>query len=241
MNMILTKENWNNDDYKNLVIYLNENSNLKYKEFSEKIIVDNTLIGIRTPILKSISKEIYKGNYKSFLEVSSPKTYEEKLIYGLVLGNIKEFNEETIKYVNNYSKMINNWALCDLFCSNLKFVKKNKDKVLKYILKSIKKKNIWIRRMCFVLLLDYYIEKPYLNIIFELCNEYNTSDYYVEMSVAWLISICYIKFKEETLNYIRNNKLNDFAYNKAIQKIIESKRITKEEKEELKKLKRRKI
>ena len=79
MNMILTKENWNNDDYKNLVIYLNENSDLKYKEFSEKIIVDNTLIGIRTPILKSISKEIYKGNYKNFLEVSSPKTYEEKL------------------------------------------------------------------------------------------------------------------------------------------------------------------
>ena len=73
--------------------------------------------------------------------------------------------------------------------------------------KSIKKKNIWIRRMCFVLLLDYYIEKPYLNIIFELCNEYNTSDYYVEMSVAWLISICYIKFKEQTLNYINNNKL----------------------------------
>ena len=61
------------------------------------------------------------------------------------------------------------------------------------------------------------------------------------MSVAWLISICYIKFKKETLNYINNNKLNDFTYNKAIQKIIESKRITKEEKEELKKLKRRKI
>ena len=89
MNMILKKDNWNNDDYKNLVIYLNENSDLKYKEFSEKIIVDNTLIGIRTPILKSISREIYKGNYKSFLEVSSPKIYEENLILVLdILNNL---------------------------------------------------------------------------------------------------------------------------------------------------------
>lgn len=239
--MLLTKNNWTKEDYNNFVVYLNNNVDLKFKEFSSKIILDNTLIGVRTPILKQIAKEIFKGNYKSFLDICIPKTYEEKLIYVLVIGSIKEFDNETIKYVNNYSKLINNWALCDMFCSNVKFVKNNKDRVLKYILKNIKSKDLWVRRLCFVLLLDYYIEEKYLNIIFELCDTYNTNDYYVEMSVAWLISICYIKYKENTKEYLNNNKLNDFTYNKALQKIIESKRIIEEEKEILRKMKRRQI
>lgn len=239
--MILTKKNWNKTDYEDFIVYLHKNKDLKFKDFSEKIILDNTLIGVRTPILKKISKEIYKGNYVKFLEITTCRTYEEKLIYGLIIGNLKEFNEQTIKYIDIYSKMINNWALCDLFCSNLKCVKNNSDKVLKYILKKIKSKNLWIRRLCFVLLLDYYIEEKNLKIIFELCDTYNTNDYYVEMSVAWLISICYIKYKKETQIYLNNNKLNDFTHNKAIQKIIESKKILKDEKEYLTKMKRRKI
>ena len=104
--------------------------------------------------------------------------------------------------------------------------------------KKIKNKNLWIKRLCFVLLLDYYIEEEYLPLIFELCDTYNTSDYYVEMSVAWLISICYIKYKEQTGKYLNNNKLNNFTYNKTIQKIIESKRISNEEKDILRKMKR---
>ncbi len=238
--MLLTIDSWNKEIYKKYKYYLNSKKDIKYKEFSSKIIQDETLIGIKIPILKQIAKEIYKGNYKEYLQISLNETYEEKLIYGLIIGNIKEFDNDTKKYIDTYSKMINNWALCDLFCSNLKCVNKNKDNLLKYIKKRIKNKNPWIRRMCFVLLLDYYIEKQNLKIIFQLCDTYNTNDYYVEMSVAWLISICYIKYKPETKEYLNNNKLNDFTYNKALQKIIESKRITKEEKENIRKMKRRK-
>ena len=237
--MNLTKDNWTKEDYNNFLEYLHSIKDLKFKDFSTKIIVDNTLIGVRTPLLKSISKNIFKGNYKEFLKVSKPKTYEEKLIYGLIIGNINVFNKETIKYVNKYSKMINNWALCDLFCSNLKFVKNNKEEVYSYILDNISSDNLWIKRLCFVLLLNYYIEPKYIDNIFELCDTYNTNDYYVEMSVSWLISMCYIKEKESTIKYLDSNKLNDFTYNKAIQKIIESKRVTKEEKIELRKKKRR--
>jgi len=239
--MNLTKEKWTKEEYFEFSKYLLTLADTKFRDFSTKIIVDNSLIGIRTPILKNIAKSIFKGNYKEFLKVCKPTNYEEKLIYGLIIGNIKEFNKETIKYINKYSKMINNWALCDLFCSNLKFVKNNKKEVFKYILDNINSNNLWIRRLCFVLLLDYYIESEYIDIIFELCDTYNTNDYYVEMSVAWLISICYIKEKDKTIKYLDNNKLNDFTYNKTIQKIIESKRVTKEEKNILRNKKRRTI
>lgn len=236
--MILQKNNWTKEDYNIFLEYLYSKKDIKFKEFSKKIILDETMIGVRTPILKNMAREIFKGNYKSYLEIAKDDIYEEKLIYGLIICNIKEFNEETIKYMDNYSKKINNWALCDLFCSNLKFVKKNKKEVLEYIKKKIKKENIWIKRLCFVLLLDYYIEEKYLSLIFELCDTYNTNDYYIEMSVAWLISNCYIKYKRETNIYLNNNKLNKFTYNKAIQKIIESKRITEEEKNILRTMKR---
>ena len=239
--MNLTKEKWTKEEYFEFSKYLLTLADTKFRDFSTKIIEDNSLIGIRTPILKNIAKSIFKGNYKEFLKVCKPTNYEEKLIYGLIIGNIKEFNKETIKYINKYSKMINNWALCDLFCSNLKFVKNNKKEVFKYILDNINSNNLWIRRLCFVLLLDYYIESEYIDIIFELCDTYNTNDYYVEMSVAWLISICYIKEKDKTIKYLDNNKLNDFTYNKTIQKIIESKRVTKEEKNILRNKKRRTI
>lgn len=239
--MNLTKDNWTKEDYNVYLEYLYSLKDLKFKEFSTKIIVDDTLIGVRTPLLKSISKKIFKGNYKEFLCICKPKTYEEKLIYGLIIGNIKDFNEETIKYVNKYSKMINNWALCDLFCSNVKFVKNNKEEVYRYILDNISNDNLWIRRLCFVLLLNYYIEPKYIDNIFKLCDTYNTNDYYVEMSVSWLISMCYVKEKDKTIKYLNSNKLNDFTYNKAIQKIIESKRVINEEKDELRNKKRRNI
>lgn len=235
--MNLIKENWISTDYNEFINYLYKLKDEKYKEFNQSLGINNELIGIRTPELKRISKEISKGNYQQFLSLCQDNYYEEITIYGLIVANIKDL-EESIKYLNIYKTKINNWASCDLFCSSYKIIKKNKELFYKYILENIISSNPWIRRLCFVLLLDYYIEENYLNNIFKLCNKYNTEDYYVEMSVAWLISICYIKYPNQTIKYIKNNKLNNFTHNKAIQKIRESLRVSKEEKDNLNKLKR---
>ena len=93
--------------------------------------------------------------------------------------------------------------------------------------------------MCFVLMISYYIEDKYLENIFVLCDTYNTKDYYVQMAVAWLISICYIKYPDITINYIKENHLDNFTHNKAIQKIRESYRVSIEDKEFLNGLKRK--
>lgn len=237
--MNLKLNNWTQEKYNEYIEYLYSLQDLKYKEFHQKITFDNTLIGIKTQKLKEIAKEIYKGNYSEYLKISTNKTYEEKMIYGFIISNNKEFDKNTIKYVNKYSKLINNWALCDLFCSNLKFVKRNKKEVYNYIISNINSNNIWMRRLCFVLLLDYYIEDDYIDNIFTLCDKYNTKEYYVQMAVAWLISICYIKYKDKTTLYLDNNNLDDFTYNKALQKIVDSKRISKEEKDIIRKKRRK--
>lgn len=235
--MNLTKETWTSADYNEFINYLHKIKDQKYKEFHQSLGINNELIGIRTPILKRISKEIFKGNYQEFLSLCPKKYYEEITIYGLIISNIKDI-DESIKYLNIYKNIINNWASCDTFCASYKIINKNKNIFYKYIQKNITSKNPWIRRLCFVLLLDYYIEENNLNNIFNLCDKYNKEDYYVEMSVAWLISICYIKYPNQTINYIKNNKLNKFTHNKAIQKIRESLRVSKKDKDNLNKLKR---
>ena len=87
-------------------------------------------------------------------------------------------------------------------------------------------------------MLNYYIEDKYIDKIFKLCENY-PDEYYVKMSIAWLISMCYIKYKNKTIQYLNNCKLDIWTYNKTIQKIIESNRVSKEEKEILKKMKKK--
>lgn len=233
--MNLTKDTWTKKDYKDFINYLFSINEEKYKDFQQKIIPNKSIIGIRTNILKKISKEIYKGNYKEFINLLENNYYEENILYGLILTNIKDINI-LLPYLNKYVLIIDNWASCDLTISNLKIVKNNKEIFFNYIKDNIYNDYSYARRFCYVLLLNYYIEKEYLNTIFELCN-INSNDYYVNMSIAWLISLCYIKYKNETLNYLNNNKLNKFTYNKTIQKIIESNQVSKEEKNILKTMK----
>lgn len=236
--MELIRSSWNKDNYIEFVSYLFELQDIKYRNFHSGLGVGGNVIGVRTPILKDIAKKIAKGNYDDFLSLCNFEYYEEITLYGLVITNIKNL-EDSVKYLDIFRERINNWASCDLFCSSYKIVVKYKDYFWKYINDSISSDNLWVRRMCFVLILSYYVEEEYLEDIFNLCDSYNTEDYYVEMAVAWLISICYIKYPKVTFDYIKNNKLNNFTHNKAIQKIRESYRVSLEEKEILNKLKRK--
>ena len=88
------------------------------------------------------------------------------------------------------------------------------------------------------MILDYYIEEKYLKEIYKICDKIKHEGYYVKMAVAWCLSICLIKYYDQTIEYLNNCHLDDFTYQKSIQKAIESYRITKEQKEELKKMKK---
>ena len=231
--------NWTKLDYQNFLSYLNDQQDLKYRDFHKSLLnADVNLIGIRTPKLKKIAKEISLGNYDNFIKLNTHKYYEETIIHALVISNLKDINI-VINYIDNFLNYIDNWATCDILCGSLKIVNKKKEIFFNYIKNKIKDPNPWIKRFCFVLLLDYLLEDKYIKEIFNLTNKYNTKDYYVNMAIAWLISIAYIKNKNATINYLKNNKLDNFTHNKAIQKIRESTRITLEDKELIKNLRRK--
>lgn len=225
------------DDFLNELYSLQD---LKYKEFHSKLIMSDKLIGVRTPELKRIAKVIARSNYEEFFKENRHELYEENLVHGLVLGYLKLDFNELKHFVDDFIPYIDNWAVCDATVANLKVYKKNKtrDIVFNEIKNYLKNDNPWINRFGYVLLLEYFLEEKYMDEIFELCEDYK-DHYYVKMAIAWLISMCYIKYKGRTITFLKKHKLDIWTHNKAIQKIIDSYRVENMDKVILRGLKRK--
>ncbi len=222
-----------------LLKLLFSNQDLKYKSFNDKIIkTSKKTIGVRSPLLKKIARDISKTNYELFLKMAEDEYYEEILIQGLVISFIKEY-DVMIDKLDKFMLKIDNWAICDLVISNCKIIKKNKEKAFKYVSKIITSKNPWKVRCAFDILISYFIEDKYLADIFNFIDNDKNDFYYIMMVKAWLISLCYIKFPIDTLKYLKDTKIDYVTYNKAISKIRDSKRIKQEDKLMLLKMKKK--
>ena len=235
--MNLETINWNKDNYNEFINYLFTFEDLKYKEFHSKLILSNNLIGIRTPILKEIAKKISKGDYKTFIKLNNHKFYEEIIIHGIIIGYLSDFNE-SLSLLDIFIPYVDNWAINDIVCANMKMFKKYQKIGFNKILNYIDSNNPFQIRIGIVLLLDFYINDKYIDKIFDIVDNIKNDNYYVRMANAWLLSICYIKYKEKTYNYLLNNNLDKFTFNKTISKICDSKRVDIKDKEKLKKIRK---
>lgn len=205
-----------------------------YKEFTSKLcFTEKQFIGVRLPDLRSLAKKI---DFKGYLD-EDHIYFEEIMLEAMVIGNIKDI-DETIKYIKKFIPKIDNWSICDSFCASLKITKKNMDKMFDFITKYQTSRKEFERRFLIVMLLDYYITDDYIDKIFDIIENIKKDEYYVEMAIAWLLSVCYIKQDKKTFDYLKNNTLNDFTFNKTISKINDSYRVDKDKKEDIKKLRR---
>lgn len=212
----------------------------KYKNFHSSLCPNtDNIIGVRVPKMREIAKEIAKESWRDFLANSSEDYYEEVLIKGFVIAYAKCDIEEKLKYIESFIPKINNWAVCDSFCNSLKFVNKNKNRVWEFIQPYLKSKNEFELRFAIVVLLNYYITEEYIDLVLEILNNTKHEGYYVKMAVAWAISICFIKFNEKTMHFLKHSNLDDFTYNKSLQKICESLRVDKNTKSIIKSMKRK--
>lgn len=212
----------------------------EYKKFHSKLCPDvDNIVGVRTPKLREYAKQLSKQDWKQYLQNAQDQYYEETLLQGMVIGNIKENIEVLIPYIEKFIPKINNWAICDCFCAGLKITKKNLEYMWGFIKPYLESNQEFEVRFAVVMILDYYVTDKYIFEVLNILNNIKHEGYYVKMAVAWAISTCYIKFNEITMKMLENNNLDDFTYNKSIQKIIESYRISESEKILLKKIKRK--
>ena len=219
---------------------LNSLSDQEYKKFHSSLCPNaKNMIGVRIPELRRMAKEIANTNGKEFLEKYQFEYYEERMLQGFVIGYMQLTIEERIKYLDKFVPNIDNWAVCDCSVSTFKFTKKNMEVMWKYIQKYFNSSKEFEVRFAIVMLLNYYLEEQYIDKALKILNNIKSNKYYVQMAVAWAISIAFVKYKEKTLKFLQNTKLDNFTYNKALQKIAESYRVDKVTKEEIKKMKRK--
>lgn len=217
-------------------------SDSKYKEFHSSLCprTDN-ILGVRVPILRNYAKELVDEDWEQTYKNIGNEYYEETMLKGMILGIAKMSLEKQLVYLQEFIPKIDNWAVCDITCAGLKFVKKNREEVLKFLQQYLKSDKEFEIRFAIVILLEYYIIDEYVEQVIQILNNINhTEYYYVKMAVAWALSIAYIKYPEITTNYLqdKNNHLDKDTYNKALQKIIESNRVSKREKNKIRRMKR---
>jgi 3-methyladenine DNA glycosylase AlkD len=232
--------NWNSKSYKEFVDYLISIKDEKYKEFHSGLCLNckYEILGIRLPILRKIAKDISKTNIEEFLKISNDKYYEEVMIQGLVISQIKD-EKLFYHYFKNHINKIDNWALCDTFCNSIKIVKDYEDKYFKEALELSLSPEEFISRVGLIIILEFFIKEENLEKIFDTLNKIQTNKYYINMAEAWLVCEIYTKYPKQTLKFIKNNNLNKFTHNKSISKIHDSYRVSAKEKEYLNTLKRK--
>ena len=220
---------------------LQELSDTKYKEFHSSLCPGTeNIIGVRVPILRNYAKELFSvQNWKETIKQIDNQYYEEIMLQGMLIGQAKKENIEIVlKYIEEYLPKIDNWAICDVFCAGLKITQKYKEEMWNFIQKHLKSDKEFEIRFAIVMILDYYIEEEYIKRDLEILDKITHEGYYVKMAIAWAISVCLIKFYDETIKYLQDCNLDNWTYNKAIQKALESYRITNEQKEFLRKMKK---
>ena len=214
----------------------------KYKTFNAKLIpnVDGeSVIGVRTPHLRAIAKELFRsGNYRPFLHALPHKYFEENQVHGFLIEQIKDF-DECVAELNNFLPFVNNWATSDQ-CTP-KVFKKNTDRLLpivsEWLSREPNEKSEYVIRfgirmiMCFYL--DEHFKPEYLRAVANIKSDL----YYINMMIAWFFATTLAKQWEETLSFVSNKSiLSDWVRKKTIQKACESFRVTTEHKSILKSL-----
>ena len=215
---------------------------LQYQKFHSSLLpgVEN-IIGVRMPLLRKLAKEILRGDWRSHLDssVAEPNTYyEDNILQALLIGTSKISLQERHTYIKAFVPKINNWAVCDLFCSTLKEVQRYPQEYWQMLMPYFNSTNAYDLRFASVMLLNHFTSDEFAEEALKLLEAIKHEDYYVKMGVAWAISIFYIKQPKLTLSLLKQNNLDNFTHNKAIQKIRESFRVSNEEKEMLNRFKR---
>ena len=207
----------------------------EYKEFQAKLVPNidpSTIIGVRTPQMRTIAKEVFANKDRDeFLNDLPHKYYEENLVHFFVISMIKDF-DETVQKVEAFLPFVDCWPVSDQ--ATPKSFKKNHEKLLPYVKKWIASDEVYTARFGIRMLMNEYLGDDFKEEYLELVASKRGDDYYLKMMVAWYFATALAKRYDESVKYIEEHRLDDWVHKKAIQKAVESFRVSDEHKEYLK-------
>lgn len=210
----------------------------EYKEFHSRLmptVNPDTIIGVRTPALRKLAKELAKQpKYMEYIHMLPHSYYDENNLHGFLIETIKDYGE-CVAAVNEFLPYVDNWATCDLMSP--KVFKKHRIELLEQIKIWIASDQTYTIRYGIEMLMTHYLDEDFQKEYLEWVAQIRSEEYYVNMMIAWYFATALAKQPKDALPYIEQNRLDVWTHNKAIQKSVESYRIAAEQKAYLKTLK----
>ncbi len=210
----------------------------KYRDFQAKLIptvATDSVIGVRTPVLRTYAKELLKeGKYEAFLQDLPHRYFDENQLHAFIISGIKDY-EKCMEEVCRFLPYVDNWATCDQMSP--KVFQKHKAALLGQIKHWIKSDETYTVRFAIGMLMEHFLDDDFASEYPKMVASVRSEEYYINMMIAWYFATALAKQYEAVLPYIEEKKLDPWTHNKAIQKSVESYRITDEQKTYLKSLK----
>ncbi len=201
-----------------------------YRSFSSALTPGKeNILGVRLPALRKLAKQIVSDDWSSYLMAARDDSMEEVMLQGMVIGYCNAEPSKVLELSKMFIPKIDCWPVCDCFCSGLKLTNKNRELVWEFLMPYLKSDQEYELRFGVVMLL-YYILPEYAPLVFAHFDRIKHEGYYVRMAIAWVLSMFYVKLPELTMDYLKNNRLDRFTYNKTLQKITESLKVDQENK-----------
>ena len=221
----------------------------KYREFHKGLLPGiSGILGVRTPVLRKLAAGLSASERAAYIEemerILSGKEdgplpcYDEKIIWGLCIGKIKSWTEVE-SHIRAFIPAIDSWAVCDLICGSLKAAEKYQAEAWEFIQPYLDSGEEYELRFGLVMLLGYFVEEAYLERALVRIDRVSHPGYYARMGAAWALSVYFVHFPEQVMEYLKSSRLDDWTYNKALQKITESLRVDKETKAVIRSMKRK--
>ena len=212
-----------------------ELQDLKYRDFHSKLMPETdkeTVIGIRTPVLRKFAKEFAgTSEAEAFLRQLPHRYYEENNLHMMLITGIKDY-EKCMEEIQRFLPCIDNWATCDYPAP--KCFARHKDQVLEEAKRWISSGETYVIRYGIGMLMRLFLDEDFSSEYLEMTAAVQSQEYSVHMMIAWYFATALAKQWDATVPYIEQHKLSDWVHRKTVQKAVESYRITPDQKEYLK-------
>ena len=221
-----------------IVDLLFSKQDIKYRDFQKPLfpgVEEDCFIGVRTPELKKLAKELFGSEIANkFIETLPHHYFDENQLHAFLISLFKDY-QICLKEVDKFLPYVNNWGTCDQLSP--KVFAKHKDELIAPIKKWLKSKHTYTVRFAIGMLMQHYLDESFKEEYMEMVASIKSEEYYINMMIAWYFATALAKQYDSAIRYLEDKKLSRWVHNKTIQKAVESYRIADEQKAYLKNLK----
>jgi 3-methyladenine DNA glycosylase AlkD len=209
-------------------------------EFEAKLTpCSHTFLGARLPEMRRLARRIAKDGWREYLDSWRPEFFEDYMLRGMVIAYAEVPLEERLRLYGDFVPLIDNWSVCDSFCSTWKPKPEEKDALWSFVRSYMDSDDEFRMRFATVMMMDHFLEDGYVDRVIAEMDRARNDGYYLKMAVAWCLATCLAKYPDRTMRYLKGDcSLDDWTYSRTVQKALESYRVPDAVKDELRRMRK---